>query len=115
MGPLVALQGLDPRPGVLAGYTRRELPARLARPRMRVPALAQHTLATEKLDALLAALSGGFLFALGDFVAQTLGVLGLAQALVPGRAPEMQVDGVARYGLAGMAGSGEVWRVAEPW
>jgi hypothetical protein len=36
---LIALQGLDPRPGILARHARRESTARLACARMRVPVL----------------------------------------------------------------------------
>jgi hypothetical protein len=48
----------------------------------------------EELDSLLAALGSGFLFCLGNLVAQELGVLDVAQALEAGRAAEVQVDDV---------------------
>ena len=91
---LIALQGLDPRPSILARHAWREPTARLSRARTRVPVLAEHAPATEELDALLAALDSGFLLGLGDFFAQELGVFDVAEALEAWCAAKVQVDDV---------------------
>jgi hypothetical protein len=51
--------------------------------------LVEHTLAAEKLDALLPALGSGFLLGLGDLVAQKLGVFRVAQMFEAGRPAEV--------------------------
>jgi len=65
---LIALQGLDASPGVLACHAWRDPAARLARARTRVPVLVEHAPAAEELDAFLAALGSGFLFCLDNLV-----------------------------------------------
>jgi hypothetical protein len=99
---LIALQGLDPRPGVLARHAGRQPTARLACARMRVPVLLQDAPAAEELDAFLAALGSGFLLSLTDLVAQELGVLDMAQALEPGRAAKVQVDYIGQVIVFGV-------------
>ena len=48
--------------------------------------------AAEELDSFLTALGNGFLFGLGDPVAQELGVLDMAQVLEAWRPAKVQVD-----------------------
>ena len=90
----VALQGLDPRRRVLACDARREPTAWLPCAWMRVPALAAHTSAAEKLDALLSTFSGGLFLGFGDSFAQELTVLAVAQMLEARCAAQMQLDGI---------------------
>jgi len=78
---LVALQGLDAHPPIPAGHTRRKTATWLARIGAVTPVLPEHGLATNEIDALLAALGSSLGLGLVDLLADEPRILGMARAL----------------------------------